>query len=388
LKVLVVAPVPPPHLGLTIMVERIVKSSMRGFQIRCVPLNLATEGSEIGKLRLMKVLWLLPIVLCVVWARLRFRPDILYYAPAGRGRLTVYRDFFVLLATRWMFPATVFHFQSSGLSEQYAELPRWQRWMFRRAYYDVEAAIRLSEYTHEDAKALRAQREYIIPNASDDPCPDWRSSASEGPVTAQRPLRILFMAILRESKGLGVLLDACGQLAARGVPFALEVVGKFGSPQFEQQVTDQVARLGIARHVSFTGELLGEDKFRAFCRADVFCLPTFYADEAFPVVLVEAMSCGLPILSTRWRGIQSMIEQDASGILVEPRDADAVAREIARLAADPQFRQRLAAGARQRYLQQYTLEQYVERVRQVFLDVAGVAQETAPAKENVEPCAV
>jgi glycosyltransferase involved in cell wall biosynthesis len=172
------------------------------------------------------------------------------------------------------------------------------------------------------------------------------------------------------------------------VPFALEAVGKFADPQFERQVHDQAARLGIARHVSFAGELLGEDKFGAFGRADVFCLPTFYDDEAFPVVLVEAMACGLPILSTRWRGILSMIEEGASGILVEPRDADAIARELARLAADPQLRQRLAAGARQRYLQQYTLDQYLQRVRQVFIEVAGVAEETAPAEENVEPCAV
>jgi glycosyltransferase involved in cell wall biosynthesis len=55
----------------------------------------------------------------------------------------------------------------------------------------------------------------------------------------------------------------------------------------------------------------------------VFCFPSFFNSEAFPVVLLEALACGLPIVSTRWRGIPSIVDDGECGLLVEPRDDQA-----------------------------------------------------------------
>ena len=62
----------------------------------------------------------------------------------------------------------------------------------------------------------------------------------------------------------------------------------------------RVKELGLENHVQFLGMLTGDAKFAAYARADVFSMPTFYESEAFPVVLLEAMAYGLPIVATRW----------------------------------------------------------------------------------------
>ena len=90
--------------------------------------------------------------------------------------------------------------------------------------------------TPDDARHLRVRHEYVIANGIDDPCPAG-PMADTTPISAQRPLRILFVAMLRESKGVLVLIEAAARLAQRGVPFQVEIMGQFITPEFENVFT-------------------------------------------------------------------------------------------------------------------------------------------------------
>lgn len=371
-KVLVVGQTPPPYLGQPIMLQRLLESEIADVELRHLRMVLSGDANEVGRFRWSKVYSLLPIVLRILYARIFGGVDILYYPPAGPNRVTLFRDFAILLPTRWLFRKTIFHFHASGLTEMYPRLPGWQRWLFRRAYFYPDAAIRLSELTPDDARGVRAKREYVIANGIDDPCPTGPPQHSSAPVSEARPLRLLFVAMLRESKGVLVLIDAAARLKAAGISFRLEIMGQFISPEFADQVHARVAELGLNDQITFLGMLTGDAKFAAYARADVFCMPTHYESEAFPVVLLEAMAYGLPIVATAWRGIPSIVTDGETGFLVATRDPEAVADRLATLAEDFGLRAQLGRNARERFAREFVWAVHVAKMRETFLEVAGV----------------
>jgi glycosyltransferase involved in cell wall biosynthesis len=377
-KVLVVGQTPPPLHGQAFMIKRLVTSELANVQLIHVRMNFSSHVNEVGRFRLSKVMHLFGLILRILYHRFADGVRVLYYPPGGTHRVPMYRDIVILNSTRWLFDKTVFHFHAGGVCEMYDRLPSWQRWMFRRAYFGADAAIRLSELNPQDGRRLAAKREYVIPNGIDDPCPELFVSRSKSAATADDRLRMLFVGILSEPKGVMVLIEACANLAARGVQFELEVMGQWENDEFAVRAHQRIEELKLNKHIKFLGALLGEEKIDAFRRANVFCFPSHYACEAMPVVLLEAMACGLPIVATRWRGIPSVVDDGKTGVLVQPHDPDAVADQLARLAHDSALRERMARAGRAKFEREYTLARHIERMRRALLETAGMTVDEAP----------
>jgi glycosyltransferase involved in cell wall biosynthesis len=367
------------------MLDCLVRSQMRGVELQHLRILLSTNENQVGKFRWKKLFRIFPIILRIIYARIIHRPQILYYAPAGPTTMGMFRDVAILGSTRFLFPKTVFHFHSGGHSNFYKDLPRWKRWLFRRAYFYPDAAIRLTELTPEDGKGLKARNEFVVPNGIADPGAHIPLPRPAPAISESRPLRVLFVALLCEAKGLLVLVEACGQLAARGVPCHLELMGRFESEQFEARVRRRIAELNITDRVHFLGVLTGEEKFSAFERTDVLCHPTFY--DTFGLVLLEAMACGIPVVATRWASIPLIVDDGQSGFLVEPHDTDELADRLSDLADSPQQRQQMGVAGREKFLREFTLPRHIERMQNVFLDVAGepsTEEVTEPQDELAE----
>jgi len=379
-KVLIVAPTPPTYLGLPIMIEAIVKSRMAGVELRHVRLALSANESQVGKLKIGKMLRVIPVIFRVLLARLLYGPQILYFAPAGATTAGLMRDAAILGSTRWLFTKTILHFHAGGHAEFYQTLPRWKQWLFRRAYYHTDAAIRLTENTPEDGKGVLAKSEYIVPNGIVDMGADLTLPRPAPPISPQRPLRVLFVALLCETKGLLVLIEAAGRLAARGVPFRLDLMGRFQNEEFAQRVKTRIAELGIESSVNFLGVLTGDDKLAAFREADVLCHPTFH--DTFGLVIVEGMACGMPVVATRYCSIPLIVDDGDTGLLVPPHDAEALADALNELSDNPELVRQMGEAGRERFLREFTLPRHIERMRQVFLSVGGQPQ----ASHETETC--
>ena len=155
------------------------------------------------------------------------------------------------------------------------------------------------------------------------------------------PLRILCVGRLVEEKGQDVLVAAVGDLVARGVPVALVLVGEGPHrPVIEAAVREH----GLAEVVTLTGSV-GQDEILAWYRwADVFALLSYA--EGLPVVLMEAMATGLPVVTTRIAGIPELVEDGTSGFVVTPGDAVEAAAAFRRLAEDPAYATAVGANAR------------------------------------------
>jgi glycosyltransferase involved in cell wall biosynthesis len=166
---------------------------------------------------------------------------------------------------------------------------------------------------------------------------------------------------LTPAKGQRVLVDAASRLASAGQAFRLVIVG--AGPD-EAQLRDAVHSYGLDDRVEFTGALNQQQVLDWYARADAFVLPSFA--EGIPVVLMEAMACGIPCVTTRITGIPELIRDGLDGLLVTPSDTNELTTAVGRLMGDEELRERLARDGRERVRESYNLERNVDRLGRIF----------------------
>jgi glycosyltransferase involved in cell wall biosynthesis len=152
---------------------------------------------------------------------------------------------------------------------------------------------------------------------------------------------VLFVGRLMEEKGIRELIDILPPLIPH-VPFHLLIVGE---GPLEQELVERAARSGVADRVTLAGYLQGESLQAAYDGADLFALPTAWA-EGFPLAIVEAMEAGLPIVTTRIRGMADHLREGINALFVPSRDATALAGAVTRLLRDPELRTRMGRANR------------------------------------------
>jgi glycosyltransferase involved in cell wall biosynthesis len=161
-------------------------------------------------------------------------------------------------------------------------------------------------------------------------------------------LHVLTVGRLVPEKGAPVLVEAVALARAKGVPVRLSVVG---AGPLATQLAAQAESAGVADAVELVGPVGQEDLPDRYRAADVFCLPSFA--EGLPVVLMEAMASGLPVVTTAIAGIPELVEDHRTGLVVPAGRADLVADALVELAGDPALRRRLGEAGRAAVLQRH-----------------------------------
>ena len=181
-------------------------------------------------------------------------------------------------------------------------------------------------------------------------------------------VRILCPAGLLPVKGHKHLLDAIGLLKTKGIGCFLVVAG--GGP-LASSLERQVAELGIQDSVCLAGFVPHDEILRMYERGEVniVILPSVdlgsNVHEGIPIALVEAMSHGIPTISTTTGGISELMSGGA-GVLTPPGNSEAIADAIEGLAKNPDAAVRVAADGRKRVLEEYSVEEVVSRLILLF----------------------
>jgi glycosyltransferase involved in cell wall biosynthesis len=136
------------------------------------------------------------------------------------------------------------------------------------------------------------------------------------------------------------------------------------STQETAAVQAAIEQAGVQSSVTLHGVLTGEAKQAMFARAHVFCLPTHW--DAFPVVLLEAMAAGLPIVSTRVGGVPYMVTEEDGALLSAVGDVDSLADQLSRLARDPSRRLAMGQTNRANYLARYQPDAVGEQALELY----------------------
>ncbi len=131
---LVIGQTPPPLHGQSIMYQHLLQGHFEKVAIRHIRMAFSASLQDIGRFQVAKLFHLLSIVSQVIGQAIRGHRDVLYYPPAGPAFVPFVRDIIILISTRWLFRATVFHFHAAGLAEFVAQQSRPFRWLAKKAY--------------------------------------------------------------------------------------------------------------------------------------------------------------------------------------------------------------------------------------------------------------
>jgi glycosyltransferase involved in cell wall biosynthesis len=158
-------------------------------------------------------------------------------------------------------------------------------------------------------------------------------------------------ALFRPRKGMEILLEALAMLRRQGVPVHLRAVGSFESPAYEAEITRCVRRLGLQECVAWTG--FRRDVTAELARMDLFVLPSLFG-EGLPMVVLEAMAAGVPIVATRVAGVPEAVRDGRDGLLAAPGDPDDLARAIGRVVRGETSWESLRASALARHTERFS----------------------------------
>ena len=173
------------------------------------------------------------------------------------------------------------------------------------------------------------------------------------------------VATLRPGKGHPYLLDAIRQLARDDVQLLIVGQGRMRGP-----IEEQIARLNLADRVVLPGNQ--EDVVPWLQAMDVFAFPS-HASEGVPQSIMQAMSCGLPVVATTAGAIDEAVTHDATGLIVPAMDSHALAEALRTLIDDEPLRRRFGQQSRRVALERFGMDRMLDRMEDVFRRLAAAA---------------
>ncbi|CAH1000437.1 Glycogen synthase [Neolewinella maritima] len=203
----------------------------------------------------------------------------------------------------------------------------------------------------------------VIPGATNT---DLFQPRSAEPGTLRSPARLLYHGRVDQRKGSLDFIRCGKRLVDEGFDLRLIVSGI--GPDFE--ATEALAReLGMADRTDFPGEVGYTDAPHRYHSGDLFLSPTYA--EGFSNTILEAMACGLPIVSTRTVGVVDCIRDNENGLLVEAGDLDALTSATRSLLQQPELRHRLAMTALREVQTRYTWPVVAKQIEEVYTSLIG-----------------
>jgi glycosyltransferase involved in cell wall biosynthesis len=173
---------------------------------------------------------------------------------------------------------------------------------------------------------------------------------------------VLYLGGLIREKGIFTLLASVPAVLARQPRTQFVFAGEWTLPRDREEAEQLVQMLRVTEAVQFLGVVVGTAKWELLARSSVLALPTFYAREALPNVLLEALAASLPVVTTRRGAISEVIEDGVNGLLVAEQDAGDLADKLAALLADPDRRALMARVNRAKYERAFTAEHFAARM--------------------------
>jgi len=193
--------------------------------------------------------------------------------------------------------------------------------------------------------------------------------------TDDGPARILSVGRLVEKKGIEFALRAVAELKRRGVACDYRVVG---DGPLRAELNALVSELDVRDRVQLLGGQTQDRVAELLRETDIFLAPSVTAangdEEGIPVVLMEALATGLPVVTSRHGAIPELVEHDKCGLLADERDVETLAEHLATLIADPGCQRTMGQAGRARVEQEFNLARLNAELERSFQQlVAGEA---------------
>ena len=369
-KILFILHVPPPVHGASMMGRYVMESRKINETFDCSYINLTTASNieDISNFRTGKIFSFLKLYWKVLTSVAVNRYDLCYLTINSHGA-GFYKEIIIVFILKLFRCRIVFHYHNKGVTKGQSNrfLNRIYRFQFRN-----EKVILLSKLLYPDISIYLSENNvYYCPNG----VPDLKRTGSDDVMlknSSNSVPEILFLSNMMKEKGVIVLLDACRLLKKRNIRFSMNFVGAWANIS-EKDFNSYVELNDLNNVVKYSGKKYNDEKDNSFRKADVFIHPTL--NDCFPLVIIEAMKFGLPVISTNEGAIPEIVKDNYNGFLVPKNDPEALAIKITELINDPYLRLEMGRCGRRRFEEHYTVENFeqnfVKALNEIAPDFAG-----------------
>jgi glycosyltransferase involved in cell wall biosynthesis len=316
-KILCVLHRPPPEHGAAVIGKLISDNENFNNEFQChyITIESSETISDIGTFNFKKIILFFKLFFKVSLQLLSFRPNKVYFTSSIKG-FAFYRD--LILSFSWRFyklfkSIDIYHHYHTKGVQQFVAKSKRNLSLTSFFLKDVNLIL-LSPKLEKDFELVRTfKKVFILPN-----CIEHTFSKQAFDICISEKYKsdkqyiALFMGHMLESKGYLDVLQCAIDLKNDGIHFYF--AGGWADIEDERNFNDIVNKENISHIVHHHGFVSGEQKENLFKEADIFIYPT--KDDAFPLVLIEALSYGLPILSSNEGGISSILD-DKCGYIFE-----------------------------------------------------------------------
>ena len=343
---------PPPVHGVTTMNKRIVDSKKINAALKfdVLPISYSDDISQINSFSSQKVIKFIKYLVILFFKLLRCDYSFVYFTIVPQG-VALYRDAFFILIMKLLRQKYVLHLHGKGV-ELFSKRRKLNHLLYKFIFCRTKVIL-LSEYVYDDvSRYIKKEDCFFLPNG----IPSTKKPSNKNHIDRNQIPAILYLSVLCHEKGMYVLLDALGILKKENIPFKANFVGKIYTEERMSQFKQSLEKNGITAETSYLGPIYGEDKYKIYADSDIFVFPTL--NEAFGLVLLEAMQLGLPVVASREGSIPLIIEEGENGFLFTKGDSVDLAEKMKKLLLDSEMRNNFGNKSRERFEEYFTFERY------------------------------
>lgn len=362
-KVLFILHLAPPVHGAAVAGGFIRDSKLINENFDSTYINLATASSleDIGKSGFKKVFVIVKLWYQVLITLNSQNFKLCYLTINAKGPAWFKELGIVALVKMFQVPI-IYHYHNKGVAENATTSIRKKLYRFQ---FKNAKSILLSPLLYQDIEGFTTESEvYYCPNGIP------KASLIHKEVTghtASEVVTILFLSNLIVSKGVFVLLEACVLLKEKQIPFRCVFIGGEGDIT-ASQFQEKVVQLNLRDEVEYQRKKYGAEKEAAFAEAAIFAFPTYYHNETFGLVNLEAMQYALPVISTFEGAISEVIIDGVNGFLVPQKNVEALADKLEILIGNPELRNEMGIAGKKMYEEKYTLDIFEKRMLAILQD--------------------
>ncbi len=362
-KLLFIMHIPPPVNGAALVGEYIKNSTLINSEFDCDYVNLTASFSldKIGKGGFGKIKIILKIIRNVISKLKSNNYDLCYMTLTAKGT-GFYKDFIIVVILKLFKKKIIYHFHNKGIA---ISSKKWYNDFLYKKTFKNTKSILLAPSLHKDIKGyVKKEDIYYCANGIPNLIKPNTQILNEK-INLTTPCKFLFLSNMIKQKGVLELLEACSILKKENLKFECHFIGAWADIT-QDEFNKQIEKLELKNEITFHGKKYNQDKVLFFETSNVFVFPTFYHNECFPLVLLEAMQFGLPIISTPEGAIEDIVINNETGLIVKQQNIDHLSKAMKSLLENPELRNKYGLAGKKRFEENFTLSIFEKKMHLIF----------------------
>ncbi len=366
LRILYFIQLPPPVHGVSVINNQVYSSRKinENYKKHLLEIKFSNSVDELRKLTFKKVFYFLSLNIKLIYALISINPDIVYFSlmPVGYG---FYRDMVFVVIMKLFRKKIIYHLHNRGIAKKIER--RFNRFLYTLAFNKTNIIHLSNRLVEEEFAALNLKNTkfHIVPNGVDINFPKVQKEKVKDQV------RLLFISNLFVEKGLFDLLKVFENICYKYNNVYLSIVGA-SVGQVKKKLLQLIEDHALKDRVIYHGPLYNDAKLKVLLDSDIFIFPSYFSEECFPLVILEAMAAGLPVIATKVGVINEIIDDSTTGFLVTPKDNLLLADRLETLIEDKQLMLSMGNQGRLEYIEKYSFPVFEQNMNKTLKEIVKI----------------